>query len=140
MSLVLDASFSLAWLFARERAEEAEQADLVLQSRGGERWFVPPPWPLEVANALLVAERRGVIQPNVSETFLRRHAALRIEVDPETMDLAQPRIFELARQQQLSAYDASYLELALRLNARLASFDRRLLLAAEAVGCGLGLA
>jgi predicted nucleic acid-binding protein len=140
MTLVLDASFSLAWLFARERAEEAEQADRVLQSRGGEGWFVPPLWPLEVANALLVAERRSVIQPNVSETFLRRLAALRIEVDPETMDLAQPRIFELARQHQLSAYDASYLELALRLGARLASFDRRLMLAAEAVGCGLGLA
>jgi predicted nucleic acid-binding protein len=140
MTLVLDASFCLAWVFARERADQAEQADRVLRSRGKERWTVPSLWPLEVANALLVAERRGVIQPNVSEAFLRRLAALRIEVDPETMDLAQPRTLELARQQQLSAYDATYLELALRLDARLASFDRRLMLAAEAVGCGPGFA
>jgi predicted nucleic acid-binding protein len=138
MTLVLDASFCLAWVFAREQADQAEQADRVLRSRGKERWTVPSLWPLEVANALLVAERRGVIQPNVSEAFLRRLAALRIEVDPETMDLAQPRTLELARQQQLSAYDATYLELALRLDARLASFDRRLILAADAMGCGLG--
>ena len=140
MTLVLDASFSLAWIFARERADEAEQADRVLQGRGQEGWFVPSLWPLEVANALLVAERRGVIQPNVSEAFLRRLAALRIGVDLETLDLAQPRTLELARQHQLSAYDATYLELAMRLDARLASFDRRLLLAADAMGCGLGFA
>lgn len=138
MTLVLDASFCLAWVFARERADQAEQADRVLRSRGQERWTVPSLWPLEMANSLLVAERRGVIQPNVSEAFLRRLAALRIEVDPETMDPAQPRTLELARQHQLSAYDATYLELALRLDARLASFDRRLMLAADATGCGLG--
>jgi len=140
MTLVLDASFSLAWIFARERADQAEQADRVLQSRGQEEWFVPSLWPLEVANALLVGERRGVIQPNVSEAFLRRLAALRIGVDPETLDLAQPRTLELARQHQLSAYDATYLELAVRLDARLATFDRRLLLAADVMGCGLGFA
>jgi predicted nucleic acid-binding protein len=140
MTLVLDASFSLAWIFARKRADQAEQADRVLQSRGKEGWFVPSLWPLEVANALLVAERRGVIQPELSEAFLRRLAALRIEVDLETMDLAKPRILDLARQHQLSAYDASYLELALRLGARLASFDRRLMVAADAEGCGQGVA
>ena len=101
---------------------------------------MPSLWPLEVANALLVAERRGVIQPNVSEAFLRRLAALRIGVDHETLDLAQPRTLELARQHQLSAYDATYLELAVRLDARLATFDRRLLLAADVMGCGLGFA
>ena len=140
MTLVLDAPFSLAWVFARERADQAEQADRVLRSRGEERWFVPSLWPLEVANALLVAERRDVIQLNVSEAFLRRLAALRIEVDPETMNPAQPRTLELARQHQLSAYDATYLELAVRLDARLATFDRRLLLAADVMGCGLGFA
>ena len=138
MTLVLDASFSLAWIFQRERADQAEQADRALRSRGRERWFVPCLWPLEVANALLVAERRGVIQPDLSEAFLRRLAALRIEVDSEAMDLARPRLLELARQHQLSAYDASYLELALRLGARLASFDRRLMRAADAEGCGQG--
>ena len=92
MTLVLDASFSLAWIFQRERADQAEQADRALRSRGRERWFVPCLWPLEVANALLVAERRGVIQPD------------------------------------------------LRLGARLASFDRRLMRAADAEGCGHGFA
>jgi predicted nucleic acid-binding protein len=137
MTLVLDASFCLAWIFARERTEQAELADRVLQRRGQEMWVVPSLWPLEVANALLVAERRGVIQPELSDAFLRRLAALRIAMDPDTIDLTQPRLLTLARQHQLSAYDASYLELALRRDARLASFDRRLQQAAEAVGCGL---
>lgn len=82
---------------------------------------------LEVANALLVAERRAVIQPEQSDNFLRKLAALRILMDPIASDLTQPRLLALARQHLLSAYDTSYLELALRREARSASFDRRLL-------------
>ncbi len=137
MTLVLDASFCLAWVFARQQADQAELADRVLQRRGRELWIVPSLWPLEVANALLVAERRGVIQPELSDTFLRKLAALGIAMDPVAIDLAQPRLLALARQHQLSAYDASYLELALRHGGRLASFDRRLQQAAQALGCEL---
>lgn len=137
MSLVLDASFCLAWIFARERADQAELADRVLQRRDQEPWIVPTIWPLEVANALLVAERRGLIQPQLSDTFLGRLAALSITIDQAAVDLTQPRLLALARQHQLSAYDASYLELALRCKARLASFDRRLQQAARVEGCDL---
>ncbi len=127
MSLVLDASFCLVWIFPRQRADQAERADRVLQRRDQEQWIVPTLWPLEVANALLVAERRAVIQPEQSDNFLRKLAALRILMDPIASDLTQPRLLALARQHLLSAYDTSYLELALRREARLASFDRRLL-------------
>lgn len=137
MSLVLDASFCLAWIFPRQRADQAELADRVLQRRDQEQWIVPTLWPLEVANALLVAERRAVIQPEQSDNFLRKLAALRIPMDPVASDLTQPRLLALARQHLLSAYDTSYLELALRLGARLASFDKRLQLAARAEGCDL---
>ncbi len=137
MSLVLDASFCLSWIFARERADQAELADRVLQRRDQERWIVPTIWPLEVANALLVAERHAVIQARQSDNFLRKLAALRIPLDPFAGDLTQPRLLALARQHNLSAYDACYLELALRQGARLASFDRRLQLAARAEGCDL---
>ena len=137
MSLVLDASFCLAWIFRRQRADQAELADRVLQRRDQEQWSVPTLWPLEVANALLVAERRALIQPEQSDSFLGKLAALRIPLDPFAGDLSQPRLLALARQHNLSAYDASYLELALRQGARLASFDRRLQLAAQAEGCDL---
>lgn len=137
MSLVLDASFCLAWIFVRERADQADLADRVLQRRDQEPWIVPTLWPLEVANALLVAERRGLIQPEQSDSFLRNLAALRIPLDPFAGDLTQPRLLALARQHNLSAHDASYLELALRQGARLASFDRRLQQAAQAEGCDL---
>lgn len=137
MSLVLDASFCLAWIFVRERADQADLADRVLQRRDQEPWIVPTLWPLEVANALLVAERRGLIQPEQSDNFLRKLAALRIPLDPFAGDLSQPRLLALARQHNLSAHDASYLELALRCEARLASFDRRLQQAAQAEGCDL---
>ena len=137
MSLVLDASFCLAWIFAREQSDQAELADRVLQRRGQEMWIAPSIWPREVANALLVAERRGVIQPEQSDSFLRQMAALRIAVDPVAIDLSQPGLMTLARKHLLSAYDASYLELALRHGARLASFDRRLQQAAGAEGCQL---
>jgi hypothetical protein len=92
VSLVLDASFCLAWIFRRQRADQAELADRVLQRRDQEQWIVPTLWPLEVANALLVAERRAVIQPEQSESFLGKLAALRTPLDPFAGDLSQPRL------------------------------------------------
>ena len=55
-ALVLDASVTLAWAF---EDEGNAYTDLVMESLAAVKAFVPNLWPLEVGNALLVAERRG---------------------------------------------------------------------------------
>ncbi len=92
---------------------------------------MPALWHLEVANALLVAERRGVIASSASDLFRSRLQALPIETDATPLQETEPRILAIARAQGLSSYDASYLELAQRLGGSLASFDRRLNEAAQ---------
>ena len=135
--IVIDASMALAWVFERQQASDVARADQLLNSCGSQPWWVPALWHLEVANALLVAERRGVIQANASDLFRSRLQALPITTDATPLPDSEPRIITLARAQGLSSYDASYLELAHRLGASLASFDQRLNRAAEAVGVAL---
>ncbi len=135
--IVIDASMALAWVFERQQAADVARADQLLNSCGSQPWWVPALWHLEVANALLVAERRGVIQANASDLFRSRLQALPITTDATPLPDSGARIITLARAQGLSSYDASYLELAHRLGASLASFDARLNRAAEAVGVAL---
>lgn len=137
MTVVIDASMALAWLFERQSLEEAERADALLLRCGHEAWCVPPLWHLEVLNALVVAERRGVLESERSDLFLERLGALPIDTDPSPAEVRRDALFELARRFKLSAYDAAYLELSLRLGAKLASFDRPLAQAAQAAGCAL---
>jgi len=137
LTLVLDASMALAWVFERQQVEDAARASQLLATCGEEPWWVPGLWQLEVANALLVAERRGLIEPEPSDLFRARLAGLPISCDDDTAQERQSRLVVLARCHGLSSYDATYLELAQRLGARLASFDRRLNQAAAAVGVAL---
>ena len=137
LTLVLDASMALAWVFERQQAEDAARASQLLATCGGEPWWVPGLWYLELANALLVAERRGLIEPEASDLFRSRLASLPISCDDDTAQERQSRLVALARCHGLSSYDATYLELAQRLGARLASFDRRLNQTAAAVGVAL---
>ena len=137
MTLVLDASMALAWVFERQQSKDAARASQLLATCGEEPWWVPGLWQLEVANALLVAERRGLIEPEASDLFRARLASLPISCDDDTAQERQSRLVVLARCHGLSSYDATYLELAQRLGARLASFDRRLNQAATAAGVAL---
>jgi predicted nucleic acid-binding protein len=134
LSLVVDASLTLAWVFERQSLHERQLADRLLDGLLIEEAFVPWIWHLEVANALLVAERRGVLTQARSTDFLARLGALPIRTDPASPLETTERITSLGRSFQLSSYDASYLELALRLGLGLASFDRALLVAASAAG------
>ncbi len=53
--LVIDASMALTWVFERQQPEDGQRASRLLSDCGGEPWWVPALWHLEVANALLVA-------------------------------------------------------------------------------------
>lgn len=134
MSLVLDASVALAWQFQRRDERESALAEDVLCRLPEAGAWVPPIWCAEVANALLRGERAGVLQATQSSFFLEQLRQCRIVVDSASPLATQARIVELARWHGLSTYDASYLELALRLNLPLATFDRKLEEAARAAG------
>jgi predicted nucleic acid-binding protein len=99
--------------------------------------YVPNLWPLEVANALLVGERRGRTTPADTARFLAILGTFPIAVDDETATRAWVETMHLARAHVLSAYDSSYLELAMRLGLPLATLDDKLKTAANAVGVSL---
>jgi predicted nucleic acid-binding protein len=128
LSLVLDASMALAWLFADERGP-VEQAILDRVRTDGA--FVPSLWRLEIANVL----RYAVLRQRCTERFAASGLAdldgFPIVLDDETDRHAWGRTRELSKQHGLSVYDAAYLELALRRRLPLAVRDRDLNKAAK---------
>jgi predicted nucleic acid-binding protein len=60
--------------------------------------------------------------------------ALPIVEDATRPSAVQSTVLTLARAQNLTAYDATYLELVLRTSGALATFDRKLADAARAAG------
>ena len=131
-SIVIDASTTLAVLFECQQPMDIEQANRLLGACGESPWWIPSLWHLNVANALLVAERRSVLPQAESDCFLAKLSNLPILTDTDPIPTRRPRILALARNHGLSSYDATYLELAQRLGASLASFDRQLNQAASA--------
>jgi predicted nucleic acid-binding protein len=131
VNFVLDASVTLAWAFEDEGGEYARE---VLARLEREEACTTALWPLEVSNGLLVAERRDRIKPADSARFTSLLLALPIVVEP----VDRRRVFEqtrvLARRWNLSAYDAHYLELAIRYGIPLATLDDGLRQAAEEEG------
>ena len=131
---VLDCSVAMAWCF---EDESDGYADAVLDRLDNGTAVVPSHWPLEVANVLLDAERRGRLKEADSTRFLELLGALPIEVDSETPARAFGAILSLGREHGLSSYDAAYLELAMRESVPVASLDQPLRLAAEGSGVSL---
>ncbi len=128
---VLDGSVTMAWFF---RDEADAYAEAVEDSLAHAQAVVPALWPLEVANTLVVGERRKRSTEAQAATWLNYLRVLPIIVDDETAIRAWDDTLSLARAHQLSAYDAAYLELALRRGLTLASLDDRLKDAAAGVG------
>src|ERR1700691_627470 len=131
-NFVLDASVPLAWCFEDERAALPERVLDVLES--GTEMLTPSIWPLEVANAMLMAERRKRITNAQATAFLQRISKLPILVEPIPSSRAFNHILPVARQHQLTEYDAAYLELALREALPLATLDAKLRRAARSAG------
>jgi predicted nucleic acid-binding protein len=131
---VLDGSITLAWYFADEADTYADEVGRQLPAVEA---IVPTIWPLEVANAVLMGERRKRSTPAQAATWISHLLSLPITVDDETSAHALGAILNLARMQSLSAYDAAYLELAMRRGLPLATLDDRLKAAAVAVGVPL---
>jgi predicted nucleic acid-binding protein len=134
MAFVIDASVALAWCF---EDEAAGIADSVLARLEEEEGVAPSIWPLEVANGLRSAERRGRIDEREIPAAVRLLAALPIQVVPTGLAQALGDVLSMARAAGLSAYDAAYLDLALRRGLPLATADEFLARAAQATGVEL---
>lgn len=137
MILVLDASTALAWIYAREKPDEAACAERVLQATAEMEVVVPSLWHTEIANALLVGERRKIITEAQAFDYLARLARLPIATDNVVPAARQDQVMAIARAYRLSAYDATYLDLALRTGAVLATFDGKLAAAMQGAGGAL---
>lgn len=134
MKFVLDASVALAWAFEDERSgtslavlDELERSEAITSAI----------WSLEVVNGLLTAERRGRISAPAANRFGALLLELPIVIDPQERRRAFDAVRQLARSHRLTAYDASYLEVALRHGLPLATLDGRLARAAADAGVAL---
>ncbi|HEY7852343.1 MAG TPA: type II toxin-antitoxin system VapC family toxin [Caulobacteraceae bacterium] len=134
MSLVLDASATLAWVYGDE-APEAVRAVFEAVATGGA--WVPSLWRLEVANVLEMGVRHGRHEPAFRDATLADLTLLPIWLDPETDQHAWGATARLATGHGLTLYDATYLELARRRDLPLATLDRELRAAALAEGVPL---
>ncbi len=131
MSLVLDASMAVAWLFEDEASESVHQVLHRVATNGA---VVPSLWRLEVANVLRNAARRGRCDEAYVDQSLARLERLPVAIDEETDARAWGATLDLARAEDLTLYDAAYLELAERRGWPLATCDAALTKAARRRG------
>lgn len=131
MSLVLDSSATLAWVHGDERTASIESVFDHVAEHGA---IVPRLWHLEIANSLTVAVRRQRISAVERAVAMSDLAELDITVDDETEQHAWKATTQLADLHGLSAYDATYLELAQRKRLPLATLDKALMRAARVAG------
>ena len=134
MAFVVDASVALAWCFEDEATPYAES---VLDRLQQIEAVVPAIWPLEVANVLLTAERRQRLTEAQTVRLAQLLRGLPITIDTEGLTQALGSTLSLGREYGLSAYDTSYLELAMRQGLSLATQDAALRQAAARVGVPL---
>jgi predicted nucleic acid-binding protein len=133
-AFVLDGSVTMVWGF---EDEDDDYAAAILDKMPDLQAHVPSLWTLEVANALIVGERRGRATAAETARFLAILGTFPIAVDDETAARAWADTLHLARAHNLSTYDASYLELAIRRGLPLASLDGKLIAAAKTIGVPL---
>ncbi len=127
---------ALAWCFEDEQTPEIMG---LLDRVVDEGAVAPQLWPLEAVNGLLMAQRRGRVDAAERRRLASLLHALPITIDDETVVQVWSATQAIAEAHGLTAYDASYLELALRIATPLATSDRALAAAAKSRGVPLFL-
>lgn len=130
-AFIVDNSVVMAWCF---HDQANDYADSVLGRLADAAVYVPSIWPPEVVNVLLAAERKGYISEADSGHFLNLLSQLPIFVQHEGPAKGMKELLALARAHNLSSYDASYLDLAIKKGLPLATLDKKLRQAAKATG------
>ena len=126
---VIDASVTMPWFFPDEATPFTEG---LLDSLAAQELWAPALWVLECTNVLQSAQRRRRIAASRRAQVAAELSELPVRLDPQTPDFVS--LDRLAATHGLSAYDAAYLDLALRRSLVLVSLDARLLAAARALG------
>jgi predicted nucleic acid-binding protein len=134
VSLVLDSSAALAWIYGDEATEPIRSVFNAVADEGA---FVPSLWRLEIANSLTVAVRRGRVDHEFRRGALNDLADLDIVVDTQTDSRAWNATLEFADRFLLTVYDAAYVELAQRRALPLATLDRDMQRAGDQLGLRL---
>jgi predicted nucleic acid-binding protein len=134
LSLVLDSSAALAWIYAEETTDAVRRIFEIVAESGA---FVPALWRLEVANGLTVGVRRGRIDVAFRNAALADLALLDIATDPHADAYGWTTTLHLADRFRLTLYDAAYLELAHRRSVPLATLDEELRAAGRALNLPL---
>lgn len=137
MNFVLDNSVAMRWLLPNTRPADSVYAEQALDALATGQALVPSLWALEVANVIAKAESKGLVTVARSQAFLALLGRLNIVDDKATAVHALGETLGLARRYKLSAYDAAYLELAMRSGLSLATLDAELAVAAKAVGVSI---
>jgi predicted nucleic acid-binding protein len=133
-TFVIDCSVAMAWLFSDEATRETAA---LLDRMSTETALVPALWYLEVTNVLALAERKGRISSLQSEAFIANLGKLGVEQDDDASDRAFTHLLAACRAHHLTAYDATYLDLAIRRELPLATLDEDLRRTARKMGVAL---
>lgn len=134
MSFVLDASVALLWLVPGTNPAGAGYAEATLVALKDSQAVAPSLWALEVANVVAKLEAKAMVTEADSQRYVALLGQLNIVTDSATATHALGDTLNLARRYRLSAYDAAYLELALRSGLPLATLDAGLVKAATTAG------
>jgi len=129
MTFVLDASVAVSWCFAYEASARSLHVRSMLEEQ---RAVVPPLWTYELANALAVAVRRNRLSVETAAEMIDRFGDLPIDISE--VPRAASELLRVAREHEVTAYDAAYLHLAMSRGVPLATFDERLATASRAAG------
>ena len=130
-ALVLDSSVAFAWVLPRQQTTRTAS---VLDQSTDHGALTTALWPIEVANVLLLYERRGQMTAAERVNAMGLFAGLDVEIDNQTQTRAWGTAYDLALAHKLTVYDAGYLELALRAGLPLATLDSALVHAATKLG------
>jgi predicted nucleic acid-binding protein len=134
MSFVLDASVALLWLLPQTNEAGVDYAESTLMALRESQALVPSLWALEVSNVIAKVEAKRIVTEAESQRFIALMGKLNLVTDQATAAHALGDTLNLARRYKLSAYDAAYLELALRMGQPLATLDAGLAKAATIAG------
>jgi predicted nucleic acid-binding protein len=134
---VLDASVAFSWCFPCDPTEDTPYSRRILSKLATDDTIVPEIWAFEIANIIIVAfnRRRRINQKQIDEYLMRLKALpIRVELNGVWANIA---LESQARKWNLPAYDAAYLDLALRKRLPLATADDDLRSVAQAEGITL---
>lgn len=131
MRFVLDNSVAMRWLFKDGTEADLLYAERALAALKEGLAVVPGVWWLEVINVITRAEDQQLMTESLSRKFLNTLRKMPISPDSSPVEQIWEQTLHLARKFRLSAYDAAYLELAIRQNLALATLDANLTQAAR---------